>query len=75
MLRDVLRFCPFIFFPGLAFSQSPAANVLTAAATQSGLFTVECIENVGPTAFTLNLDDAFFGIGLTPVELQGFSVE
>ena len=47
---------------------------MTQATTVSVLFAARCVENVA-TAFTLLLDDAFFGIGLTPVELQGFSVE
>ena len=66
------------FFPANVFFQSPLATVTTDAGTLSALFTVECINNIGggpPAPFTLLLDDAFFGIGLTPVELQGFSVE
>ena len=44
----------------------------TGVVQESVVMRIQCSSE---TDFVVHLDDAFFGFGLTPVELQEFSVE
>jgi len=54
------------------WTQSNSTHV-TNASTHSVIFTVSCLD--AAQAFTLRFDDAFYGPGLVPVELQSLSIE
>lgn len=64
--------------PGTAptYNQSSPATYDTDATTDSVQILIRCLAPTGAgEAFTIRLDDVFVGVGLTPVELQEFSVE
>lgn len=54
------------------WTQSSSTHVTNASA-HSVIFTVSCLD--AAQAFTLRFDDAFYGPGLVPVELQSLSIE
>lgn len=58
------------------YSQSSPATYNTDANTVSVQVMIRCSAPTGAgEAFTIRFDDVFVGVGLTPVELQEFSVE
>lgn len=62
--------------PGVTYTQSTAASYATGGTATTARVELFCISaNVGAGDFVVRFDDAFFGVGLTPVELQQFSVE
>ncbi len=63
------------FVPGASFAQTATAAATTLNTTISVQFLVFCSASVSSPSFTLLLDDAFFGPGLVPVELQHFTVD